>query len=73
MEKEKDSDFTNSQDYIKRAIKREIVSSISGERGVYEQIVLRTDKAVQKAVAVLSTPKEYGRLMTEGQGLKKKS
>ena len=67
VEKEKQSDFDKSRDYIKRALKREVVSSISGERGVYENIVLRTDKSVQKAVEILTQPKEYTRLITEGQ------
>ncbi|MEW6049543.1 MAG: S41 family peptidase [Candidatus Zixiibacteriota bacterium] len=67
IEKEKTADFDQSVDYIKRAIKREIVSSISGERGVYEQIVLKDDKAVQKAVEILSEPKEYSRMILEGQ------
>jgi hypothetical protein len=34
---------------------------------VYEQIVLKTDKTVQKAIEVLTAPKEYTRLITEGQ------
>lgn len=67
MEKEKAADFDQSLDYIKKAIKREIVSSISGERGVYEQIVLKSDKAVEKAVTILEKPKEYSRLIAEGQ------
>jgi carboxyl-terminal processing protease len=67
IEKEKDADLDKSIDYIKRSIKREIVSSIAGERGVYEQIVLKTDKAVQKALSIIQQPKEYSRLITEGQ------
>jgi carboxyl-terminal processing protease len=67
MEQEKSADFDKSIDYIKKAIKREIVSSIAGERGVYEQIVLRTDKAVEKAVQIMEKPKDYTRLITEGQ------
>jgi carboxyl-terminal processing protease len=67
VEKEKQHDFDKSRDYIKRALKREVVSSIAGERGVYEQIVLKTDKTVQKAIEVLTAPKEYTRLITEGQ------
>jgi hypothetical protein len=52
---------------VKRAIKREIVSSIAGERGVYEHIVLKTDKTVKKAVEILTTPSEYARLITDGR------
>jgi carboxyl-terminal processing protease len=67
IEKDKTADFDKSTDYIKRAIKREVVSSIAGERGVYDQIVLRDDKAVKKAMEIISAPKEYSRLMLEGQ------
>jgi len=67
IDREKQADFDRSLDYIKRAIRREIVSAISGERGVYEQIVLRTDKTVQKALSILQAPKEYSKLITEGQ------
>ncbi len=65
IEKEKSNDFDSSVDYVKRAIKREVVSSIAGERGVYEQIVLKTDKTLQKALDMLSKPKEYSRLVSE--------
>ncbi|UCC44696.1 MAG: S41 family peptidase [Candidatus Zixiibacteriota bacterium] len=64
IELEKESDFAESLPYIKRAVKREIVSSIAGERGVYENIILKTDKHVQKAVELLSAPQEYSKLMT---------
>lgn len=67
VEKEKEQDFDKSLPYIKRAIKREIVSSIAGERGVYDEIVLKNDKSVQKALEILNSPKEYTRLITEGQ------
>lgn len=66
IEQDKTADFDKSNDYIIRAIKREVVSSISGERGVYEQIVLKDDKAVKKAIEIISAPKEYSRLMLEG-------
>jgi carboxyl-terminal processing protease len=67
VEAEKQTDLEAALPYIKRALKREIVSSIAGERGVYENIVLRTDKAVEKAVSILSEPNEYSRLITEGK------
>ena len=65
IDQEKKKDFDASTDYIKRAIKREIVRAIAGERGVYEQTILRTDKTVQKAVEVLESPKDYARLISE--------
>ncbi len=67
IEFEKGKDFNKSIEYIKRAIKREIVSSIASERGVYEEIVLKTDVGVRKAVEILKNPKEYSRLLTEGK------
>jgi carboxyl-terminal processing protease len=66
IENEKSADFDRSNDYIKRAVRREIVSAIAGERGVYEQIVLRTDPSVQKALSILLAPKDYSKLITEG-------
>jgi carboxyl-terminal processing protease len=59
IEEEKANDFDKSADYIKRALKREIARSVGGERAVYEEIVLRTDKVVQKAVEVLSKNSDY--------------
>ena len=67
VEAEKHADFDRSSDYIGRAIKREIVRSISGERGFYENVVLKTDEAIQEAVKVLSSDSEYGKLITEGR------
>ncbi|MBI5266578.1 MAG: S41 family peptidase [candidate division Zixibacteria bacterium] len=69
---EKDKDFDRSADYIRRAVQREIVTAIAGERGVYEHQILKTDKSIKEAVRVLTTPKEYGRLI-KGDGAKKKS
>jgi carboxyl-terminal processing protease len=66
VEKEKERDFDRSMDYIRRSIKREVISSIAGESGVYEQLLLKSDKAVKEAVRVLSTPAEYSKMITEG-------
>lgn len=67
IDKEKANDFDESLDYIKRSIKREIVSAIAGETGVYENIILRTDKTVQKAVDILTKPNEYSDMLSSGQ------
>jgi len=64
---EKEVDFDRSSKYIKRAIKREIVSAVFGERGVYEQLLFKTDKTLLKAAEILSQPGEYSRLITEGK------
>ena len=63
---EKANDFDESLDYIKRNIKREIVSSIAGERGVYEEIVLKTDQTVLKALDIIKSKDEYSTLLSKG-------
>lgn len=65
VEQEKSHDFEKSIDYVKKAIKREIVQSVGGERGYYEDILLKDDKAIRKAIDILDTPGDYGRLLTE--------
>jgi carboxyl-terminal processing protease len=64
---EKEADFDHSSDYIKRSIKRDIVSSVFGERGVYEEVLLKSDKTLLKAIEILSQTGEYSRLMNEGK------
>jgi len=64
---EKADDFEASRDYIQRAIKREILSSIYGQRGVYEELILKTDPAVIRAIELLSQPNEYSTLITKGK------
>jgi carboxyl-terminal processing protease len=66
IEKEKEKDFDESLDYIKRTLKREIVASLNGERGVYEEIILKTDKSVLKAIDILSS-KKYSEILLKGQ------
>lgn len=67
IEAEKNADFIKSKKYIGQAIKREIVSSISGERGIYEEVVLKDDPGIKKALEILTTANEYSRLLTEGK------
>lgn len=64
---EKDKDFNKSEDYIKRSIKREIVSSIAGQTGIYEEVILKTDKTIKQAVELLQNKKEYSELLKQGQ------
>ena len=70
IENEKEKDFDHSRDYIAEMIKREVVSAIAGERGVYEEIVLKTDKSVQKAVELLKSNGEYSKLLTVAKDAK---
>ncbi len=66
IENEKSTDFDRSKDFIKRMIKRDIVSAIAGERGVYEHLWLHTDKAVLKAVEIMQQDGEYARMLAAG-------
>ena len=67
IEKEKEMDFKRSEDYIKKAIKREIVGKIVGQRGIYEEVVLKTDPAVLEALELLQDGEKYTEILTEGQ------
>jgi hypothetical protein len=59
IQKDKENDFAQSVDYIKRSIKRDILTRNFGESEVYKQIVLKTDPYVMKGVNILSSPKQY--------------
>ena len=63
VEVEKQNDFENSKDWIMRSIKREIIRKMYGESGVYEEMVLKTDKYVQKALEVLKEKNAYGKIL----------
>ncbi|MBU0982584.1 MAG: S41 family peptidase [candidate division Zixibacteria bacterium] len=63
---EKAQDFENSIPYIKKALKREVVSSIAGERGRYEHTILPVDPAIKEAVRIITTPGEYTKIITKG-------
>jgi carboxyl-terminal processing protease len=63
VEKEKDKDFEESQEWIKRSIKREIVRKLYGEKGVYEEMVMKTDPYVIKALEILKAKKSYSNLL----------
>jgi carboxyl-terminal processing protease len=67
IKQEKVADFEASKDYIKRAIKREIVQQLAGERGLYEEVILKTDPGIKKAAEILGNDAEYSRLLTSGQ------
>jgi len=66
IEDEKKEDFHDATDYIKKAIKREIVSKIGGQRGVYEEIILKDDKGVQQAIDLLHNNERYTSLLAGG-------
>ncbi len=67
VEAEKATEFDKSIEYIRKTIKREVVLAIAGQAGLYEEVVLKTDPAVMKAIEVLTTPGEYTKLISEGK------
>ncbi|MFH1687250.1 MAG: S41 family peptidase [bacterium] len=69
VEAEKEDDFAASEDYIRNAIKREIVSAVAGQRGVYDEVILKTDSTIAKAVRILTSPK-YSEYLSRGQDSK---
>ena len=70
---EKDNDFDEAVDEIKLGIRREIVSHLAGERGRYEEYVLKTDKTILRAVELLSSKKEYSKILSDGATASKTS
>ncbi len=63
IETDKEQEFFRNIDYIKRGIKRDILTRLYGESAVYEQIVLETDPNVLKAVEILTSPGEYAGIL----------
>jgi carboxyl-terminal processing protease len=70
IDKDKETEFTQSVDYIKRSLKRDILTRLFGENEVYQQVVLKTDPYVLKAVNILSSQKDYSGIL---EGSTKKS
>ena len=65
IEADKEQEFFRNTDYIKRGIKRDMLSRLYGESAVYEQIVLETDPYVLRAVEILASPSEYAGILGE--------
>jgi carboxyl-terminal processing protease len=59
IEKEKESDFQNSLDYVKRSLKRDMLLNLYGEKAFYEQIILKTDPSILRALKILNSKEEY--------------
>jgi carboxyl-terminal processing protease len=64
IEKEKEKDFDQSIDYIKKSIKGDILNNLYGEKGYYEEIILKTDPAIQKAFEILTNKNEYKKILS---------
>ena len=63
LEKEKDTEFALSANYIKRSIKRDILTRSFNESEVYRQLVLKTDPYVLKGFDILTSQKEYASIL----------
>jgi carboxyl-terminal processing protease len=63
VEKDKGSEFDKSADYIKRSLKRDILNNLYGEKAFYEQVLLKTDPFIKKALEILTNEKEYKKLL----------
>lgn len=62
--KDKENQFNESQDYIKRSIKRDILTKLYGEKAVYRENILKGDPYVDKAVDILTSTKEYSSILS---------
>jgi len=63
IEKEKDQDFKRSEPYIKRAIKREIITKLYGQTGMYEEMILKSDPAVREALDLIMNDDNYSGIL----------
>lgn len=61
---DKAGDFEKSEPYIRQAIKRTLLRNKFGEKGVYEQVILKEDPAVLEALTLLRSKDEYVRLLS---------
>lgn len=67
---ERDAEFERSMDYIKKAIKREIVSKLWGENGRYKYHLLKSDPEIARAEEIILNPVEYDSLFGWGKDKK---
>jgi len=63
VDQEKKLELTESEDFLRREIKRSILSQLFGQRGFYEGVVLRDDEYVKRAIEILTQKDEYSRLL----------
>lgn len=59
----KEAEFIESMKYVKRSLKRDILTRLYGENEVYRHVVLTSDPYVTKAVSILSSQKEYAGIL----------
>ena len=61
---DKAGDFQKSEKYIRQALKRTVIRNKFGEKGVYEQVILKEDPAVLEALSLLRSKEEYAKLLS---------
>ncbi len=59
----KELDFDKSKEYIKRSIKRDVLTKLYGEKGYYEEVVLKGDTRIKKALEILSGKNDYRKIL----------
>lgn len=64
IENEKEMDFNRSRENIRKAIRREIITKLYGQSGLYEEVIIKTDPDVQKAIQLILNDQEYSRIIT---------
>jgi len=64
IQKEKEQEFDQSIGYIKKSIKRDILNNLYGEKAYYEELILKTDPAIQKAFEILTNQEEYSKIVS---------
>lgn len=65
IQKDKENEFDQSLSYIKRSIKRDILTRLYGESEVYKEVVLKTDPYVLKGVEILTSPNQYAGILKD--------
>lgn len=59
IETDKEDDFEESRDYIKRSLRRDVLNGLYGQKGYYEEVLLKDDDRVRKAYEILTNENEY--------------
>ena len=65
IDEDKEDDFKESLDYIKKSLKRDILNNLYGQKAFYEQVILKTDPYIQKAYQILINENEYMGMLKE--------
>jgi len=63
---EKENAYESEQEYIQRALKREIVTKLWGEDANYQYVVLETDKAILQALDLIRSGDDFSALLIPG-------